>query len=166
MKTKICQGCSKEFRQFIRLDGKSMNLSRRSYCLDCSPYGSLVKNRKPIVNNTRQCIRCQEFKPLSEFRLNSSRRYYRSCCSPCESARVLEYGRILKQKAVDYLGGKCIRCGYDKSLRALTFHHRNPAQKSFSIAKKKCLKWETLKPELDKCDLLCANCHAEQHDSA
>jgi hypothetical protein len=164
MKTKICQGCSKEFRQFIRIDGKALNLSKRSYCLDCSPYGSFIKNKKEIINNTRQCLRCQVFKPLEQFKLRGKSKPFRSCCKPCEGERIREYGQTLKRKAVEYLGGKCLICGYSKSMRALTFHHRNPKEKSFSLAKRKCLNWPDTQRELDKCDLLCANCHSERHD--
>jgi 5-methylcytosine-specific restriction endonuclease McrA len=71
-----------------------------------------------------------------------------------------------KKKLIEYKGGKCISCGYSKCLRALSFHHRNPKDKSFPldvrfIASKK---WEVLVAESDKCDLLCANCHMEKHE--
>lgn len=69
----------------------------------------------------------------------------------------------LKQKCVEYLGGKCIKCGYDKCIAALEFDHRNPKEKEFHFSGKHCLSWERLKKELDKCDLLCANCHRERH---
>lgn len=75
-----------------------------------------------------------------------------------------ERHRILKQRCVDYLGGECKACGYNKCLAALDFHHREPKEKEFSIAELLTRKWETIKRELDKCDLLCANCHRELHD--
>jgi 5-methylcytosine-specific restriction endonuclease McrA len=78
--------------------------------------------------------------------------------------------KALKQKSIDYLGGKCKICGYNKCHRALTFHHRNPQTKMFSITNAftstggASSKWIILKAELDKCDLLCQNCHSELHD--
>jgi hypothetical protein len=71
----------------------------------------------------------------------------------------------LKQRAVDYLGGSCIHCKYNKCLDALDFHHRDERQKEFSISKGIAseYRWSRLKPELDKCDLVCANCHRELH---
>lgn len=58
-------------------------------------------------------------------------------------------------------------CGYDRCPRALDFHHRDPQEKDFEIAKARdySLKkdGEKLKRELDKCDLLCSNCHRELH---
>jgi predicted nucleic acid-binding Zn ribbon protein len=60
-------------------------------------------------------------------------------------------------------GGKCSRCGYAGCLRALTFHHRDPADKAFGLDVRSCGRRspEALASEADKCDLLCANCHAE-----
>lgn len=75
---------------------------------------------------------------------------------------VKNFIRRQKLKAVEYKGGKCQLCGYDKSVKALCFHHRVPAEKSFNISG--CsISWDRLVLELDKCDLLCANCHAEIH---
>lgn len=71
----------------------------------------------------------------------------------------------LKQLSVDYKGGCCERCGYKKSLSALEFHHLDPNEKDFSISKNGDTKsWERIKKELDKCILVCANCHREIHD--
>ena len=64
--------------------------------------------------------------------------------------------------AIEYKGGKCILCGYDKCSRALEFHHVNPEEKEFGISKDGATRsWEKVKIELDKCVLLCANCHRE-----
>ncbi len=70
----------------------------------------------------------------------------------------------LKIKAVVYLGGKCQICGYSRCYAALEFHHRDPSKKDFGIAYKGAVRaWEIVKKELDKCDLLCSNCHKELH---
>lgn len=70
---------------------------------------------------------------------------------------------LLKIKAIEYKGGKCIKCGYDKCYAAFDFHHRNPLEKEFSWHFMRRKSWDTIKTELDKCDLLCANCHRETH---
>src|SRR5271165_2917207 len=80
-------------------------------------------------------------------------------CNSCNANRMR---RAKKQKCVTYKGGKCQNCGYNKSLRALGFHHRDRSKKKFTIATKMCWAWSRLKKELDKCDLLCANCHMEE----
>lgn len=68
---------------------------------------------------------------------------------------------ILKAK-----GGVCIKCGYDKSASALVFHHKDEKTKKFNISGTNLTKYslEALLEEAGKCDLLCANCHAETHD--
>lgn len=68
----------------------------------------------------------------------------------------------IKRMAADYLGGACKLCGYNNYIGSLEFHHRNPKEKDFSIHSS--LSWEKILCELDKCDLLCANCHREQHE--
>lgn len=79
--------------------------------------------------------------------------------------RVKNRRQKLKKMSVAYLGGKCIKCGYDKCIWALDFHHRDMEEKEFGISKYQNLSWDKIKKELDKCDLLCANCHREKHYS-
>lgn len=75
---------------------------------------------------------------------------------------VMDNRKKTKSRAVEYLGGKCKICGYDKCVEALTFHHVIPNKKEFNISRTN-IAWEKLKPELDKCVLLCHNCHDEVH---
>jgi len=57
-----------------------------------------------------------------------------------------------------------MQCGYNKCLEALEFHHRNPSEKEFNVSSKgHSRSWERVKKEIEKCDLLCANCHREIH---
>lgn len=70
----------------------------------------------------------------------------------------------IKIKSVKYLGGKCVRCGYDENIAALTFHHLEPNTKDFNISSHKNSKsWVEVSKELDKCVILCANCHNIEH---
>jgi hypothetical protein len=66
-----------------------------------------------------------------------------------------------KAEAVKYLGGRCQCCGFNKCLSALQFHHRNPVEKEGTW---RLLPAKKRKEELDKCDLLCANCHFGYHN--
>ena len=67
--------------------------------------------------------------------------------------------------AIEYKGGECVICGYNKCSRALCFHHVNPEDKSFGISANGFTRsWEKTKNELDKCVLLCSNCHMEFHE--
>ncbi len=81
------------------------------------------------------------------------------------SRKVKAWRYRTKIRAVEYKGGKCSICNYNKSMAALQFHHIDPTQKEFGIARSGISRaWEKIKKELDKCILLCANCHAERHE--
>ena len=67
-----------------------------------------------------------------------------------------------KELLVEYKGGKCEFCGYNKCVEALEFHHIDETTKEFQISgSTKSL--EKQKKETDKCYMLCANCHRELH---
>lgn len=86
----------------------------------------------------------------------------RKRCHSCNT-KIRRYRT--KQAAIEYLGGSCVKCGYDEHQAALEFHHKDPSQKEFQIGKVANKSWEIVKKELDKCELLCANCHAVEHSS-
>lgn len=93
------------------------------------------------------------------FRLEG-RGYYR--CMRCRSDRVKEWRRRKKAQLVAEGGGRCARCGYDRCLGALHFHHLDPTQKAFGLAQRGCTRSiARLRAEALKCVLLCSNCHAE-----
>lgn len=86
-------------------------------------------------------------------------------CKKCNVEAVIKRRRKIKQMALDYKGNCCCKCGYNKSHRALEFHHIDAKSKSFTISSKgHTYSWNKVKEELDKCILLCANCHAEIHE--
>lgn len=70
----------------------------------------------------------------------------------------------IKEMAIEYKGGKCIFCGYNRCHSALDFHHIDAAGKEFGVSLDGLTRsWERTKNELDKCVLVCANCHREIH---
>lgn len=72
--------------------------------------------------------------------------------------------RLIKKKAVDYKGNKCYCCGNQYPYSVYDFHHLDPAQKDFGIGDKtSTVKWDKVKEEIDKCILVCANCHRQIH---
>lgn len=85
-------------------------------------------------------------------------------CKKCASLAVIKFRRRLKKKCLDYKGGKCERCGYYKCNDALEFHHLDENEKDFGISANGIARnWNLIKNELDKCILLCSNCHREVH---
>ena len=79
------------------------------------------------------------------------------------SESVILWRKRTKIKLIEYKGGECEICGYNTCMRALSFHHKNPSEKDFTISGKS-LSFEKLKEEVDKCMLVCSNCHCEIHD--
>jgi 5-methylcytosine-specific restriction endonuclease McrA len=70
----------------------------------------------------------------------------------------------IKDLAIQYKGGKCQICGYSKYNGALDFHHTDPTTKKFGLSLSGLTRsWEKTKEELDKCVLVCTNCHREIH---
>jgi len=77
---------------------------------------------------------------------------------------VAERRKKLRQMARESKGGKCMICGYKWYQGALDFHHRNSKQKDFGISFRGLTRsWEKIKKEIEKCVLVCANCHREIH---
>ena len=86
----------------------------------------------------------------------------RFCSDSCKrNYHTLMWRRKVKAKAVEYKGGKCQICGYNKSVYSMDFHHENGEDKSFNISTISTSAWSKIKKELDKCILVCKNCHGE-----
>lgn len=88
------------------------------------------------------------------------------CSLKCKNKVMVNRRRAkLKVMAIDYKGGQCMHCGYHKCNSAMEFHHKDPKQKDFGFSVDGHTRgWEIVKLELDKCILLCANCHREEHE--
>lgn len=85
-------------------------------------------------------------------------------CLKCQTEATQKRRDKVKEMSIEYKGGKCSICGYNKCAGALEFHHLDPSQKDFGISAKGYTRaWEKVKEELDKCILVCANCHREIH---
>ena len=112
------------------------------------------------------CLNCQK-------ELTGKQTKY--CCRRCKviatNGNLQSYeaqqkrGLDRKIKLVEMYGGKCKCCSYAKNYTALSFHHKNPKTKSFTLDLRNLSnkKWERLIDEAAKCELLCLNCHMETH---
>ena len=106
------------------------------------------------------CKHCGETDPAKFFKQNKMK----SCCLKCHTLHVHQRMRLVKLKAVEYLGNKCSKCNYEGVPAVFDFHHLDPSKKDFSWGNRRTSNWDNLKKELDKCVLLCSNCHRELHD--
>jgi predicted Zn-ribbon and HTH transcriptional regulator len=75
--------------------------------------------------------------------------------------------RSLRRKVqlIELFGGGCRKCGYNANVAALHFHHSDPNLKSMKLDMRVLSNrnWESIMAEAGKCELLCSNCHAEEH---
>ena len=165
-KQKTCLKCGKFFPYSLKIDGVIKKFQHRKYCLDCSPFGA--GNNKNLHRTEKVCSKCETSFPLEEFYtrqpLNdcTSKIYHYAYCKECTRKSNQENRTKVKLKCVQYLGGKCSKCGYCKCLAALDFHHKDSTTKERTIAHFRA-SFEKLKIELDKCVLFCSNCHREEH---
>lgn len=114
---------------------------------------------------TKICSKCGIEKPVSEFHKNGfnskGEQKYRGYCKVC--ANRLESERYYKKK--EYINSQkeqCAKCGETRQY-VLDYHHRDPSKKDFTICKYRKGSIELLQQEIDKCVVLCSNCHREFH---
>jgi predicted HNH restriction endonuclease len=126
-----------------------------------------LSTKRKLTNDdkiNKFCPRCKNVKDRSEFYNRRGKIGSSVYCKTCTTDQTLERMRLLKQKCVEYKGGKCEKCGYDKYNGALDFHHIDPNEKDFTISHVKAYSFDDkIKKELDKCILVCSNCHREIH---
>ena len=151
----VCTQCNKDFPRRILIDGKIRKLKNRKKCLQCSPFSQsnakILNKDGKLKYKENGCIKCG----------CTNKRIYKT--GLCNSCHVTLWRSNIKAECITYLGGSCIVCGYDKCHKALHFHHKDAFEKKFAISDKS-FSFEKLKSELDKCVLVCSNCHAEIHD--
>ena len=94
------------------------------------------------------------------------------CSTTCKNKRHQSYkaqksrGLTRKLELLQTTGDCCVLCGYNKNLAALTFHHVDADEKSFKLDMRSLSnrRIKVIRTELEKCILVCQNCHAELHN--
>jgi hypothetical protein len=155
-----CLNCQVEFEKKLSEIKKSSN---HFCCRSCHISYQNRINPKRLLQG--KCRRCQRSCPSSRIfcSVKCLEKYKIENPANTSYENVKTWRQRAKERAVNYLGGKCQNCGYNRSLRALSFHHYNPAEKDFNISSQ-CISWEAMVKELNKCVLVCSNCHMEIHD--
>jgi hypothetical protein len=144
--------------QIAKKVGKSQSTVRhwlRKYGLKTKrgPRGKLPKDFK----RKRKC-KCGETRP-DKFYGNKT-----TVCAKCHSKYTHESGKKKRKKALEYLGNKCVYCEYNKYDCSIEIHHLNPEEKDTAFSSMRNWSWKRLEKELQKCVLLCKNCHAALHN--
>jgi HNH endonuclease len=160
-----CRKCGAKFPNKILIDGKQRNVQNRKFCLECSPFGQHNTTDLTTFKSkaSKFCPSCKQLLPAHAFYFRRKGKDLSPYCRECMNRLTVERMRKLKEKCVAYKGGKCSKCGYNKFVEALEFHHINPEEKNLSLSTGKGYSFEKVKDELDKCILVCANCHREIH---
>jgi hypothetical protein len=115
------------------------------------------------MTDRSNCIICS--RPLSG-------RQSKYCSRSCKNKDLQSYeaqkrrGLERKRRLIEEAGGRCSICGYQKNIAALVFHHTDSSQKDFKLDMRSLSnrRFKAVKAEIEKCVLLCANCHAEIHN--
>ena len=118
-----------------------------------------------------RCRTCQRIKEKKDFYLQSggSRnrngvKTFKSCIS-CTAKNIAEQKRKIYEWVDNYKTSiGCEHCGIQDN-RCLQLHHRETETKKHSVAKLigKGYVFKTVKTEVEKCEVLCANCHSIHH---
>ena len=123
----------------------------------------LVREEVELDITSKKCNECGKIFKKEHFHIE----HQHGTCKICfNNKNKIRQSRVAQQ-CIDYLnpeGKCCIKCGYDRYNGALDFHHRNPNEKEFMISR---IRHKNIndnhKKELNKCDLLCGNCHRLEH---
>ena len=86
---------------------------------------------KELPSGFKMCSKCKLKKDVSEFYKRRNNTDISTYCKSCTNKQVLERQRNFKKLCIDYKGGYCIICNYNKCNSALEFHHLNPKEKDF-----------------------------------
>lgn len=117
-------------------------------------------------DDNKVCPRCETSKSIDEFYKRSNRGDYNGYCKKCSNEYHTERVKNVKIKMVEYKGCECIDCHLklnDINYVVFDFHHLNPNEKDPNFDKIKYQKWDVIKNEINKCVLLCSNCHRIRH---
>ena len=117
------------------------------------PHGSYPKD----FHVERKCYVCGETDPEKFYG------HKRSICGVCRNKYNHKKAQEKRKFMIEYLGGSCLSCGYSKYSCSLDVHHKDPKEKDINFNTSRYWSKEKLIVELNKCILLCKNCHAAHH---
>ena len=128
------------------------------------------------ANAAKEKARCARYRALNPEKVKMSQKKYQENNSDKVKQRSKEWAQNNKDLANKYtknnrdtrrefldvikLERGCAICGYNEHPRALQFDHIDPKQKNFTISSALTCSMDKLLTELDKCRILCANCHS------
>ncbi len=161
----ICEKCGKEFQEDWRRDKNGVCRFCSTECAHSRVQTKEIKDKiaKTLTTRIKKFCSCGK-----ELNFKNKSGFCKDCKAPAKTRyeNVKAFRKKRKEFLLDYKGGKCEICGYDKCIAALEFHHLDSRKKDFSIGDSNVLREKNLEKmlkEVDKCILVCANCHRELH---
>ena len=125
-------------------------------CGESKPFSAFPLDKRQVDGRSGQCRECCSKAALNVYHTNEARKN-----------SIIKNGvdrqRKNKVKAIEYLGGKCEDCGIVGHPSIYDFHHLNPEEKEHTPNKLRGRSWEVQLKEINKCILLCSNCHRLRH---
>ena len=122
---------------------------------------------KAVVVEYKTCTKCGTEHPTSYFwKQSKAKDGLNTWCKSCITDGMREGARKRKREAIELLGGKCQRCSGVFHPAVYDFHHKDPTEKETSIAillQSYAVDHYKVQQELEKCILLCSNCHRVVH---
>lgn len=127
-----------------------------------------------VKEGEKYCPKCDTVKLKTDFYSKHQKgRELQHQCKTCHNNARIEWGRKTKIKMIEYKGGKCEHHLNNFGVELIAneinpcvfdFHHLNKEEKDIDFVNVKYWKWDRIKKELDKCILLCGNCHRIEHN--
>lgn len=124
----------------------------------------MTRNKNNSLIHSKVCGVCnREFYPLA-----GNQKFCSDYCrhlDPINREKRLQRRKLLRESRLKFIRRiktfyGCSLCGYNGHPAALQFDHLNPEEKSFDIAKAHMRSLDSMKSEIKKCRILCANCHS------
>jgi len=146
-------------------------IKKCSKCQEIKSIETFYKRKDSKDGYSYWCIECDKKYSYQYYKTHKEqyRQYYIIYNKEIRNVRSREIYRENKIKAIDYLGNKCLDCSVEyngKNICIFQFHHINTKEKECIIGELlRLLNWKKIKNELNKCELLCGNCHALRHDN-
>lgn len=153
---KECKKCGNPVPNHIVIDGKKSNCQRRKYCFDCSPFGhhNTRKLEEELIEKGSVVKTCPDCGDKHDQK-----------CQRCFRCYFRSRKKQVREKVDQIVGTECWLCGYNRCRRNLCFHHVDPGTKDFGLTTRELmLKWDRVFAEMQKCVLVCGNCHGEIHE--
>ena len=147
---------------YSQVQDKRIISAIKSYCNSNNiNYSHLKEGEDEYSGTTRICNICGKEKKIEEFYFIKNNPLY--TCKECQKEKEhFKYIKKIEQINQYKQTLSCKKCG-ESRFYLLDFHHKDPNLKDYTISDNLRANFETIQQEIDKCDVLCANCHREWH---